>query len=340
METMMNLGKLLFSIIIPVYNVEEYLRECLDSLIEQTYKGFEIILVNDGSTDSSGIICDEYAEKYNNCLVSHTSNQGVSAARNLGIDRATGDYIMFVDSDDWLEREALQKIHEILIEYQYDILMYGLIKDSPARSRIILEQRTSERYLSNIEVAKKMPALIKNESINSAIKVYKGTMLRDNNFRFNTTIEIAEDHLFNIQCFFKAESLYILDEVLYHYMSRRDTSLSRKFTDNKYKSIIMVNNELLHLIKDDDNYYELYESLLYIRLKNIYSCFMDVFNPNCNYSFRRKLQFIDNILIEEKNTDFSVVNNKMFFILAMALKTNSKILIFLISKLIYILRKK
>lgn len=336
----MNISKLSFSIIIPVFNVEDYLRECLDSIIEQTYKGFEVILVNDGSTDRSGIICDEYAEKYSSFLVIHNFNQGVSAARNLGIDKATGDYIMFVDSDDWLEKEALEKIHKILIEYRYDILMYGLIKDSPFGSRIILEQRTSEKYLSNGEVTNKIPALIKNESINSAIKVYKGSTLKDNHIRFNTTIEIAEDHLFNIQCFLKAKSLYILNEVLYHYMIRRNTSLSRKFTDNKYKKIIMVNNKLLDLIKNENNYYQLKEALIHIRLKNIYSCFMDMFNPNCKYSLSKKLNFIDDILLQEEKTDFSIITDRMFVFLAIVMKTNSKVFILFISKLIFIIRKK
>ena len=88
------------SIIIPVYNVEKYLRECLDSILAQSYKDFEIILADDGSTDSSGNICDEYSMKYENIKVLHKNNNGLSSARNAGLDIAQGEYILFIDSDD------------------------------------------------------------------------------------------------------------------------------------------------------------------------------------------------------------------------------------------------
>jgi len=100
----------LLSIIVPVYNVEKYLERCLTSLLEQEYKDIEIILVDDGSTDSSGEICDSYAEKYNNIKVIHQSNGGLSAARNTGVKAAEGDYIAFVDSDDWVKPDMFSKL--------------------------------------------------------------------------------------------------------------------------------------------------------------------------------------------------------------------------------------
>lgn len=98
------------TVIIPIYNTEKYLRECIESVINQTYSIYEIMLIDDGSTDNSIKISHEYAQKYKNINVIHTSNKGVSAARNMAVERASGDYIMFVDSDDWLELD-LSLIH-------------------------------------------------------------------------------------------------------------------------------------------------------------------------------------------------------------------------------------
>ena len=96
------------SVIIPVYNVEQYLKRCIDSVIDQTYRNLEIILVDDGSNDGSGEICDNYAQNDSRIKVIHKSNGGLSDARNAGIDRSTGIYIMFVDSDDWINRECVE----------------------------------------------------------------------------------------------------------------------------------------------------------------------------------------------------------------------------------------
>ena len=100
----------LISVIVPVYNVEKYLNKCLDSIISQTYTNLEIILIDDGSTDNCGKICDEYASKDKRIKVIHKENAGVSSARNYGIQCATGDWIMFVDSDDWIEFDAINSI--------------------------------------------------------------------------------------------------------------------------------------------------------------------------------------------------------------------------------------
>lgn len=111
------------SLIIPVYNVENYIIRCLESTIHQTYINLEIILVDDGSTDNSGKICDEYALSDKRITVIHQTNQGLSMARNNGIDVATGDYISFIDSDDWIEHDMYEFLYHNLIQYKADISM-------------------------------------------------------------------------------------------------------------------------------------------------------------------------------------------------------------------------
>ena len=113
------------SVIIPVYKVEQYLPECLDSIINQTYKNLEIICIDDGSPDNSGKILDEYASKDNRIRVIHKENGGISSARNAGLDIATGDWISFVDSDDWLDINTYEKLLSSADEANTDIVMFG-----------------------------------------------------------------------------------------------------------------------------------------------------------------------------------------------------------------------
>ena len=116
------------TVIVPVYNVENYLNKCLDSLINQTYKNLEIIVINDGSTDNSGIICQEYAQKDNRIIYVEKENGGQSEARNMGLDRMTGSYVTFVDSDDWVESDYVETLYQKITEYQTDIAVGNYCK--------------------------------------------------------------------------------------------------------------------------------------------------------------------------------------------------------------------
>ena len=115
----------MISIIVPVYNVEKYLSRCLDSILVQTYRDFELILVDDGSTDRSGAICDEYASRDERIKLIRQSNQGLSVARNVGLDAARGDYIGFVDSDDYIHPETYQILLDALLKYDADLSVCG-----------------------------------------------------------------------------------------------------------------------------------------------------------------------------------------------------------------------
>ena len=121
----MNCENILISVIIPVYNVEEYIIRCLDSVVSQTYKNIEVLLVDDGSTDRSGEICDKYAKEYNFINVYHQKNGGQSVARNYAIDRAKGEYYIFVDSDDYIESDMIESLINAIIKYKTKIACCG-----------------------------------------------------------------------------------------------------------------------------------------------------------------------------------------------------------------------
>lgn len=126
------------SIIIPVYNAEKHISKCIESLTNQTYKEIQIILINDGSTDKSGQICEAYAEKDNRIIVIHKENGGVSSARNIGLENSTGYYIMFVDSDDWIEEDAIKRLMQVQNKYSYDLIMFGYYRENVINETIDL----------------------------------------------------------------------------------------------------------------------------------------------------------------------------------------------------------
>lgn len=146
----------MISVIVPVYNVEPYLRKCLESVLNQTYRDLEILIIDDGSTDNSGQICDEY-KKDERVRVLHTENRGLSAARNLGLDEANGDWIGFVDSDDWIEPDMYEVLLRKAEETGADVVECGCYTDYATTSD---EHPAIQRMVSNIEAVE---ALIKNE---------------------------------------------------------------------------------------------------------------------------------------------------------------------------------
>ena len=118
------------SVIVPVYNVEQYIRKCIESILNQTYNKMEIILVDDGSTDNSGIICDEYSKRDKRIKVIHKINGGLSDARNAGLDICTGDYIVFVDSDDYIKNNMIEMLHKDILEKRADISVCSYFFDN------------------------------------------------------------------------------------------------------------------------------------------------------------------------------------------------------------------
>ena len=233
-----------FSIIVPVYNVEKYLPKCLDSLVNQTYKDIEIICINDGSTDNSLQILEKYAINDNRIKIINQENQGVSIARNVGIDNATGDYILFLDSDDCLELDACQKIVEKL-DKDIDILFFGYKFLKNYKSCKICsypDDMNNKKYISPINL---------NICINKLScrtvwgKVYKTKRLKDLNIKFPTNLNFGEDTLFIISNLINNSSIKVINDVLYNYRTDNNNSL----TKIDYKKQL---DQLLILIKEFD----------------------------------------------------------------------------------------
>ena len=206
-----------FSFVVPVYNVEQYLGKCIESVLGQTYSDFELILVDDGSTDSSGKICDSYREKDNRILVIHKKNAGVSAARNVGIEQARGEYICFIDSDDWIESNYLSEIKAEIADF--DILFFGCFlryEDGMASSICppAVECRTDIGNVISYLFQNDMHVNYFGYPWNS---IYRRDIIDQFEIRFSETLSFCEDEVFNLAYCNHARSLKIITPLLYNY---------------------------------------------------------------------------------------------------------------------------
>lgn len=213
----------LISIIVPIYNAEESLHNCIDSILSQTFNDFQLILVNDGSKDKSGDICDEYAKKDCRITTIHTENTGVSSARNKGLDVSSGEFITFVDADDWLECNALAKYVETEKETSSDWIRCCYIKEYQHKKETI----TIPRQLTISDKTKAEEFLEKNHLYGFLWNsLYRRSLLLD--LQFDNDIQWCEDHIFSYQYLLRCKDVTIIPDSLYHYRVNTGNSLSSK----------------------------------------------------------------------------------------------------------------
>lgn len=229
--------KPLISVIIPVYNVEKYLTECIDSVINQTYKNLEIILVDDGSTDSSGEICDRYETETDNIRVIHQENAGLSEARNKGLEYATGEYITFIDSDDSVSEEMLETLFSAMTETGADVSSCNFTRDSALLN-------TGSGKVSFYDAKRAMIELFYDrEIVASAVgKIYKKSVL----VAFEPG-RIYEDYLFSVNVFIRSNGVSFVDKALYFYRVNPNSITQVTFTDKNF-DILHASNQVETII--------------------------------------------------------------------------------------------
>lgn len=226
------MSNVLFSIVIPVYNAEQYLVECVNSVLSQNQSEFELILIDDGSTDNSSRICDELSFIYDKIIVIHKINGGVSEARKIGVEKARGDYIICVDADDWLNQGLLSEAKRIILKYHPDVLIYGL-KREDAKGNWINEipYRTGLYTKDDLE-AEIFPILIQSEDANYFIpslwgKIIKRSLLLEN-LLVNKYAVIGEDGACVIPCIAQARSMWVMEKCYYNYRYNSESATKKK----------------------------------------------------------------------------------------------------------------
>ena len=238
------------TVIVPVYNVENYLNKCLDSLINQTYKNLEIIVINDGSTDNSGEICQEYAQKDNRIVYIEKENGGQSEARNMGLDRMTGSYVTFVDSDDWVELDYVENLYKKITKYQADIAVgnyYSFNETEGMYYFHIFGDSCYEKVYDNVSIFENLYESQEMKSfalISVWGKLYKADLLK--HLRFDIG-KLGEDGYLNQKIYLLAEKTIYLNKGLYAYRQREGSS-SRIWTEKWMHALVDAMSERITLL--------------------------------------------------------------------------------------------
>ncbi len=219
----------LLSVIVPVYNVENYLKRCVDSIIGQTYKNLEILLIDDGSTDSSGILCDEIAKSDQRIRVIHKQNGGLSDARNAGIDAAKGEYISFIDSDDFIDTDMLELLYRNIVNDEADIAVCGIYDYYDKQQPKVFEN--IEHKVLSCKEAIYMILDSRIISVNAVNKLYKKELFKGD-LRFRKG-KIAEDAFIAVDLFKRAHRISYTSEQKYYYWHRPNSITTLKFNPEK-----------------------------------------------------------------------------------------------------------
>ncbi|MBQ3006121.1 MAG: glycosyltransferase [Clostridia bacterium] len=251
--------KIAVSIVVPIYNAAPYLRKCLDSVVNQTLKNVEIIFIDDGSTDGSSEICKEYASKDNRIIYYKKENEGLAAARQDGIERASGEYVGFVDSDDWLELNMYERMYDVAVKENADVVFCNCYEDEDVKNPYYLEPGVYDRDRIEKEILPHSLAGLTPRGANDVIRwsnclrLYRMSLIKDNNIAFGRGFRRSQDLQLTFETALYAQKYVSLnDEYLYHNRDDNNAqSLSRGYTKNYWKLIRPLIDKLY---EDVENY--------------------------------------------------------------------------------------
>lgn len=296
----------LVSIVVPVYNAEKYLRRCLDSLINQTYKKIEIILINDGSKDNSLQIMKEYQLKDNRIIIIDKFNEGVSVARNIGINAASGKYIGFVDPDDWIELNMYENMIKTIEKYDCSIAFCNFTKDRKIKSTV-KKFKIKKNLLKKSDI---INYLIGNMiGINDFPKyhyvmgcvwrcLYKKEFIKKFNLLFKPNITVMEDLLFTIEALIYCDKACIDRGIYYHYMINKNSTL-RKYNKKMWTDLVNVHDILENLLTEAD-LIDIMQNRLDSRYIAMAACAVNNEMKKNDTDFKNKIRAVKYILRDEK----------------------------------------
>jgi len=238
----------MISVIVPVYNAEKVLHYCVDSIIAQTYKDYELILVDDGSTDNSGLLCDKYAEQDKRIITVHLKNGGVSEARNKGIELSKGELICFIDSDDYVVESYLEKLINTKIRFHdCDSIWCGFQTLADYYDKITGVHLASDQEGYSFFVRSDIMTLYNKWLVQMPWnKIFSAAIIKKNKIRFPKELSIGEDLLFNLEYLNNSNGkITIINEPLINYLDNRSDSLGNKYYPNLFEIYKYVNSQLL-----------------------------------------------------------------------------------------------
>lgn len=248
------------SVIVPVFNTERYLQTCINSILAQTYTDFELLLINDGSTDSSGIICDQNAMRDPRIKVFHKENTGVSSTRNMGIDLAQGEWLIFIDSDDWINAGMFQDMLGKAVSDAADLIYSDMVV-----------VRNGQKRLLHIAQYDSIKANMLNNFIKSSFSTIVGSLVKKTlychyDIRFPVDVSYSEDFHVAVRLLLYSNKTSYLETPHYHY-NRNEHSTSYKFCSKHYRSVQWVYEDIIDRFRNEGQY-EYYAEALSWRLLN------------------------------------------------------------------------
>lgn len=241
------------SVIVPAYNVERYLEKCIDSILAQTFTDYELILIDDGSTDKSGEICDEYLLKNHRIKVLHNANGGVSTARNEGIRLAGGKYISFVDADDTVDSDCFEKLILAAAEKDYDFAICGFKKiRKPSKNKeAVVYQYCYDLTGSIEEFLSCIPQYIDNALLQGPCnKLFKTQIIKEYNLLFPLDMNFGEDTVFVYKYLLHTKNVASIKDCLYNYRQLKSQTLSSRFREDKLDIYLLLFRELNNLLNN------------------------------------------------------------------------------------------
>jgi len=294
------LKKIFFSVLIPVYNVENYLEKCVESVLCQTFQDFEIILVDDGSTDDSGKICDSLEERAVGIRVLHKNNEGLMMARRAGIELAQGEYLVFLDSDDSWVNNALQIIFDNYNKYQCDLLIYNYTREETNSCVKNPAAFTSETIFKEDNRKDFLLCALGRDKVNSMwIKAVKCSLMQKDKTNYikyaGLIYNSGEDIFQSISLYFLAEKIVYIDEALVHYNVSVPTSITASFNIKKFESLEVIYYKKLEYLQNYGYFdADIVELISMTTLNKVIHLLLTNLN-NCKINKSDKIEFINDI---------------------------------------------
>lgn len=341
------MGDVLLSILMPVYNSEKHVRKSVESIINQTFTNWELIIVNDGSTDHSREVCNELAQLDNRIKVINKENTGVSDTRNILINNATGRYIGFIDSDDYIEENMFELLINKIKDYDSDLVVCGIVEDKIIDEQIVsrsINKYYPKEYLNILEMKEMIMDYLNSNLFNSLCnKVYKKEIIVNKRIKFDSNVENGEDLIFNLEYMKYINNLVFCEEQLYHYARRQNHSITHKYVDDMYFKGLKIHDILENFLIEMDFYTEENKkTLCENHLIGVFSAILNLFHSQCPMTWTEKKQYIKKIInrdyvkycAKERKRDRGISG-----ITAMLVNFRSTILIATTFKAITIIRK-
>lgn len=285
------------SVILPVYNVEQYLAKSIESVLKQTYANFELIIVIDGSKDNSEAIANEFAQKDSRIKVYLKPNGGLSDARNYGLNVATGEYIYFLDSDDWIEPNLLEENLNILLKKEADFIIFGFYQDNVNQDEKIIQQikhiPTCDNWIKGDDLI--LTPYMLNILGYAWNKMYKKKYLDQYLLSFAKGISLVEDILFNAQVYQNSSKIIFNQKTYVHYIQRPVTTLTKQFHEKSFEWV-----KLKHLALSDFVNIWSFKNKNTILAENLVGglryCVLNLFRFKNQYSYTEKVNYIKKML--------------------------------------------